>query len=119
MRLNVGPCRFKIGVTCDPRGRWYKYSSPYCHEFEQMDINCMITCRESAYLLEVALIKEFWNEPGCINRERRDRGGTGSTPLGLNFYYVYCVWIYESGMSERVAAFREQRVIPDEYKFRA
>jgi hypothetical protein len=83
--------RFKIGMCTDPWRRYGMYSEGDPEGFQQMFLLYKSASREAANFLELLIIDKVWFAPGCVNRERRDRGGTGNGPLGTSFVYAVAV----------------------------
>jgi hypothetical protein len=83
--------RFKIGMCIDPWQRYGMYSEGDTECFQHFFLLAKTASREAANFLELLIIDKVWFAPGCVNRERRDRGGTGHGPLGASFVYVVAV----------------------------
>ena len=93
--LEQGPTRFKIGITGNPRNRWYQFDDmpgqvAYYHFWDRMDLLACTHTIEAAKFLEVFLIDDFWDRSGCHNCQLHDRGGSGKVVIDD---YGVC-WIY-------------------------
>lgn len=83
--------RFKIGVAHCPFRRWSMYQRNDAEPFTHLFVLYETRTREAALYMECALIWEYWGIRGCINTERRDRGGTGpvrNMVAGPNTVYI-------------------------------
>ena len=72
-----GRSEFKIGLARDPFHRWDMYRESDPKPFTHMFLLHTTETRAGANYLEVGLINNCWCVHGCVNRARRDRGGTG------------------------------------------
>ena len=94
----VGHVRFKIGMAACVFTRWLMYVSD-SENFSHMFLLHSTQTREGAFYLECTLIGMNWDVRGCVNAERKDRGGTGprgrteSGPCGV---YIVARRMYPS-----------------------
>jgi len=83
--------RFKIGVAYCPFHRWRMYKRLDAEPFTHLFVLYETQTREAAFVIECYLIWQYWGKRGCINTERRDRGGTGpqrNLAAGPNTVYI-------------------------------
>ena len=86
-----GSTRFKVGVAGDPFTRWTMYCEHDAMRFTHMFMLHRTDTREAANYLEAGLIAIYWCSHGCVNKERRDKGGTGPNRTDDDASWVYVV----------------------------
>ena len=83
----IGSVRYKVGMARRVFLRWHAYAED-SEQFSHMFILASTATREGANYFEAALISHNWEIDGCINRARRDLGGTGRGCDGPCIVYV-------------------------------
>ena len=83
--MGAAVCVFKIGFTSNPIQRFVSYRLA---NFSHMCLLHVTACKNTAAMLEAALIDVFWNISGCRNQ---NPGGEGPGHLQAPLFYVYMV----------------------------
>ena len=86
-----GSTKFKVGVAGDPFTRWTMYCEHDAMRFTHMFMLHRTDTREAANYLEAGLIAHLWCSTGCVNKERRDKGGTGPNRTSDDASWVYVI----------------------------
>ena len=86
-----GTITYKVGVANDVFRRFDDYVARGDKPFTHMFVLHRTSTREGARYLETGLISCNWCVPHFVNKERRDRGGTGNADGCVSGCFVYVI----------------------------
>lgn len=86
-----GTITYKVGVAKDVFRRFDDYVTRDDKPFSHMFVLHRTSTREGAHYLESGLINRNWCIPHFVNKERRDRGGTGNADGCVSGCFVYVI----------------------------